>query len=332
MQAYLPSAWFVPVLVLAIVAVTVAGGRALTRHASLRVVRLAGWSSLVIGSAAIERALAAEPPGVRMLSLIAFAMVVLKALVIGEARARGVPLLGPLRFLAFTLAWPGMRPELFVAKTAVPEGQTAALFRRGALQLALGALSLVAARALWDDNRSELLTTSLLLVGISLALHFGLLSLLAAGFRLAGIACEALFRAPLLSESLSEFWSRRWNIAFSEMTALVDLSAARGALRARAGAGRRLRAVGFPARARDQRAGARGLRIALCVLCAARAGGVDRALATARGPARLGLGRARVDSGVGDPAAATSLPRALRGRRALAAARRVALNAPRRRA
>jgi hypothetical protein len=220
MPAYLPSAWFVPVLVLAIVAATVAGGRALTRHASLRVVRIAGWSSLVVGSVAIERALAAEPPGVRMLSLIAFAMVVLKALVIGEARARGVPLLRPLRFLAFTLAWPGMRPELFVARATVPEGQTASLVRRGALQLALGAASLVAARALWGE-RSDLLTTSLLLVGISLVLHFGLLSLLAAGFRRAGVACEALFRAPLLSESLSEFWSRRWNIAFSEMTALV---------------------------------------------------------------------------------------------------------------
>src|SRR5688572_7625127 len=163
MPAYLPSAWFVPVLVLAIVAATVAGGRALTRHASLRVVRIAGWSSLVVGSVAIERALAAEPPGVRMLSLIAFAMVVLKALVIGEARARGVPLLGPLRFLAFTLAWPGMRPELFVAKSAVTGGETAALFRRGALQLGLGAASLLAARALRVDQQWEFLTTSLLL-------------------------------------------------------------------------------------------------------------------------------------------------------------------------
>jgi hypothetical protein len=221
MQVYLPSAWFVAALVLAIVAATVAGGRALTRHASLTVVRIAGWSLLVVGSVAIERALAAEPPGVRMLSLIAFAMVVLKTLVIGEARARGVPLLGSLRFLAFTLAWPGMRPELFVARAAVPEGETASLFRRGAFQLALGATSLVAARAFWGDKRSDLLTTSLLLVGISLVLHFGLLSLLAAGFRRAGVACEALFRAPLLSESLTEFWSRRWNIAFSEMTALV---------------------------------------------------------------------------------------------------------------
>jgi D-alanyl-lipoteichoic acid acyltransferase DltB (MBOAT superfamily) len=30
---------------------------------------------------------------------------------------------------------------------------------------------------------------------------------------------HALFRAPLLSRSLAEFWGRRWNLAFSEMTA-----------------------------------------------------------------------------------------------------------------
>jgi alginate O-acetyltransferase complex protein AlgI len=31
---------------------------------------------------------------------------------------------------------------------------------------------------------------------------------------------DALFRRPLRSTSLREFWGRRWNLAFSEMTAL----------------------------------------------------------------------------------------------------------------
>lgn len=220
MAAYLPSSWLVPAIVLALVGSVVIGGRLLTRHTPLSVVRVAGWSGLVVGSAALERSLTSQPPGVRMLSLIAFAMVMLKALVLAEARVRGVPLLGFWRFVAFTLAWPGMRPDLFVPGTRVVPRETLALLRRGAFALVLGTATLLVAR---DAGLAAcpLLTTPLLLFGVSLVVHFGLLNVLAAGFRSAGIACEGLFRAPWQSESLSEFWSRRWNVAFSEMTALV---------------------------------------------------------------------------------------------------------------
>jgi alginate O-acetyltransferase complex protein AlgI len=61
----------------------------------------------------------------------------------------------------------------------------------------------------------------LLLPGLSLILHFGLCNLLAGIWRLRGIPCDALFRAPLRSQNLAEFWGRRWNLAFSEMTAIA---------------------------------------------------------------------------------------------------------------
>src|SRR5437763_446358 len=51
-------------------------------------------------------------------------------------------------------------------------------------------------------------------------LHFGAFNILAGLWRLAGVDCRPLFRAPLVSRSLAEFWGRRWNLAFSEMTAL----------------------------------------------------------------------------------------------------------------
>src|SRR5262249_59795281 len=65
------------------------------------------------------------------------------------------------------------------------------------------------------------LATLLLLPGLSLTVHFGLCNGLAGAWRSRGIACDALFRAPLRSQSLSEFWGRRWNLAFSEMTAIA---------------------------------------------------------------------------------------------------------------
>jgi alginate O-acetyltransferase complex protein AlgI len=77
------------------------------------------------------------------------------------------------------------------------------------------------ARLAWTSSGSRLLASILLLPGLSLLLHFGLCNLLAGAWRLRGVACDALFRAPLRSRDLGEFWARRWNLAFSEMTAVA---------------------------------------------------------------------------------------------------------------
>jgi alginate O-acetyltransferase complex protein AlgI len=64
------------------------------------------------------------------------------------------------------------------------------------------------------------LATLALLPGLSLILHFGILGMLAGGWRALGADVGPLFRAPWRSRSLAEFWGRRWNLAFSEMTAI----------------------------------------------------------------------------------------------------------------
>jgi alginate O-acetyltransferase complex protein AlgI len=87
--------------------------------------------------------------------------------------------------------------------------------------LLAGALFLAAAPALGSADGGAMPATASLLVGLSLALHFGLFELLVAAWRAAGVDCRSLFRSPLRSRDLREFWSRRWNLAFSEMTALV---------------------------------------------------------------------------------------------------------------
>jgi alginate O-acetyltransferase complex protein AlgI len=93
-------------------------------------------------------------------------------------------------------------------------------------RLALGVALVLLARqvwlrtAAWSEDGARVAATALLLPGLSLILHFGLFNVAAGAWRLLGVDARPLFRAPLLSTSLAEFWGRRWNLAFSEMTAI----------------------------------------------------------------------------------------------------------------
>ncbi len=81
--------------------------------------------------------------------------------------------------------------------------------------LGLSLLGLARLRATHGASEAEVLLVALL--GIGIALPFGLLRALAGFWRLQGRPVTRLFDAPARSRSLTEFWARRWNLAFSEM-------------------------------------------------------------------------------------------------------------------
>ncbi|HEV8324433.1 MAG TPA: membrane bound O-acyl transferase family-domain-containing protein [Myxococcota bacterium] len=250
MNAFLPSSALVVAAVAALTAAAAAAGFAL-QHLAARAderggarapLRLAAWGLVAAAVAAADRLAAAEPPGVRMAALIVPALVAMKAVVAVEACAGGLAPLPPLRWLCFALGWPGMQPRLFAGPRRRGLAGAGALARRGLAWMLLGAALLGAAWAavpqvplllcrgsggesLPSDaapacsSQEALLATLLLLPGLSLLLHFGALNVLAAFWRRAGFDVHALFRAPLLATRLSEFWGRRWNLAFSEMAA-----------------------------------------------------------------------------------------------------------------
>ena len=56
------------------------------------------------------------------------------------------------------------------------------------------------------------------MAGVVLTLHFGLFHLLSCAWRRAGVEARPLMNAPVVSESLGEFWGRRWNTAFRDLT------------------------------------------------------------------------------------------------------------------
>jgi hypothetical protein len=219
MTAYLPSDPRVAWTGAALLVLTLALGLAISRMASPRLARMAAWSLVVLALIGVERLTAGEPAGLRMLGIAGAVLYALKAVVSVEERIASGVALSPLRWLAFAAAWPGMRPSLFagLGTRSLPGGLR--LMAGGAVRLVAGVLLFLAARYAWAEGRA-IVATALALPGLSLILHFGIFNILAGGWRLLGARCDALFRAPLRSRSLTEFWGRRWNLAFSEMTAL----------------------------------------------------------------------------------------------------------------
>jgi alginate O-acetyltransferase complex protein AlgI len=177
--------------------------------------------------AGAERVCRDEPPGFRMLAVIGALLYAMKAVVGVEAREDDGTRLSLPQWLAFAVMWSGMRPSLFRKLGQAPLSGWERLALSGALRLAAGAALVGLARLAWataapplGPSGARLLATALLLPGLSLMLHFGIFTLATAFWRRAGVDCRPLFREPLRSRSLGEFWGRRWNLAFTEMTAI----------------------------------------------------------------------------------------------------------------
>ena len=156
----------------------------------------------------------AEPAGTRMLVLVAALFAAMKLLVLAVARSQGTPRLTRSAWLLFVLAWPGMDPASFVRRAA---GRRDGHLARRGLRNAGAGIAVVLAACLFP--RAWL--APVLMLGASLAVHFGLFTLLCAWHRRAGRAVHLPFDAPHRARSLGEFWARRWNRGFAEMTALV---------------------------------------------------------------------------------------------------------------
>jgi hypothetical protein len=227
MNAYLPHHPAAAALAGAALAAALLAAFAVSRMPPGRAARLLAWGLLAAAVAAVERLCAGEPAGLRMLAIIAALFLGMKAIVSVEDRAERGTCLGAWRWFAFAVTWPGMRPGLFQAAGGPPLPGAAPLIAAGLGRLFLGLALALLARLAWAEGRPLLgplpacvLATALLLTGLALMVFFGVFNVLAGLWRLAGVDCRRLFRAPLAAGSLSEFWGQRWNLAFSEMVAL----------------------------------------------------------------------------------------------------------------
>ena len=182
---------------------------------------------VIVGVTGFERLTIAQPAGFRMLAIIGILLLCMKAVVAVESQASTKPPLRLLNWISFAGLWFGMRPTLFVLIPGPVRHRAADLIQQGVNRLAIGTVFVVVARLIWvtpddwfNDFVRRSLSTIFLLPGISLILHFGVFNIVAGCWRRVGVNTRPMFRAPLLSKSLSEFWGQRWNLAFSEMTTI----------------------------------------------------------------------------------------------------------------
>jgi alginate O-acetyltransferase complex protein AlgI len=123
----------------------------------------------------------------------------------------------PGRALAYLFLWPGMDAADFFAERTKASAIAAAEWLGAAAKLGSGLL-LIYAAARVVGSLPPLAAGWVGMAGLVLALHFGLFHLLSLTWRRAGIEAEPIMDLPTGARSLSDFWGRRWNRAFRDLS------------------------------------------------------------------------------------------------------------------
>jgi len=121
------------------------------------------------------------------------------------------------RQLAYLLAWPGMDAPAFLGRPdRVKHTPRPIEWVFASAKLLLGFLFLVFATR-YIPAQYPLAISWVGMAGIVFVLHFGTFHLLSCAWRSAGIDAKPLMNWPILSQSVSEYWGRRWNRAFRDL-------------------------------------------------------------------------------------------------------------------
>lgn len=155
-------------------------------------------------------------PTVKMFTIAVSIFLVVKcqALVVYLSRG-GVANLGDR--LAWFVAWPGLDADAFFEVTSEPSRPAIQDWAAAATKTMLGGLLLFGlAPRLVDVHESVAGWAAM--IGIIFLVHFGGFHMLALAWRQMERNVSPIMNAPALAASLSEFWSRRWNIAFRDFS------------------------------------------------------------------------------------------------------------------
>ncbi len=120
------------------------------------------------------------------------------------------------RSLAYLFLWPGMDARSFLSDVR-PVKPGLRSWCWAFLKTLLGAV------LLWVCARHVPAALPLVrgwvgLLGPVLLLHFGSFEIVALGWQALGVRAEPIMQAPAFSRSLSEFWGKRWNLGFRQLS------------------------------------------------------------------------------------------------------------------
>ena len=123
----------------------------------------------------------------------------------------------PARNVAYLFLWPGMDAAAFLgAERSVVRPRASAWLVAAAKTVAGCALIWLVAHK--RPGANTLLDGWIGMLGLVLVLHFGLFHLIALAWQTVGVNAQPIMRSPILSTSLSDFWGRRWNLGFRQLT------------------------------------------------------------------------------------------------------------------
>jgi hypothetical protein len=183
-----------------------------TTDTRLRIV--SPWLPLAVLPVAVALLGAAWPPWVLMWSLAVSIYAGFKWLtfaICAEARRASTT-----RKIGYLLLWPGMDAKAFFAPNGNVPHPAANEWLWSILKTLFGLFILFAVTPL-ADVYGQLLAGWAGMIGIIFVLHFGLFHLLSVVWRHAGVAAEPIMNSPIMASSLTDFWGRRWNLAFRDL-------------------------------------------------------------------------------------------------------------------
>lgn len=119
------------------------------------------------------------------------------------------------RSAAYLLAWPGMDARAFLDPTRNTSPAGFAKWTWAIFKTAVGVL------LLWFFARhasNPELQGWIGMLGLIFLLHFGCFSIIALFWQSLGVKAQPIMTNPALSASLSEFWGKRWNLGFRQLS------------------------------------------------------------------------------------------------------------------
>jgi Membrane bound O-acyl transferase family len=133
-----------------------------------------------------------------------------------EARAAGF-CAGFARNFAYLFLWPGMDAPAFLNSKRRPDLAPPKEWLAATTKTICGAASI------WYASHRAQAANSLVvgwigMLGLVLVLHFGTFHLISLFWRATGVDAQPIMQAPAAATSLSDFWGKRWNLGFRQLT------------------------------------------------------------------------------------------------------------------